>query len=114
MLILIQFHGITVVTCNGVQHKANAMITTMIILVTRILFSFPLHLFRVSRAGPGPWVAALPRHNLNSMFMYSQRIVSNGSTNIVTKTTTCFVDKKKKQFKNDLVFFVTVAIYMVG
>ncbi len=84
-----------VFTCNGVQHNAKAMITTIIILVTRILFSFPLHLFRVSRAGPGPWVAALPRHNLNNMFMYNQRIVNKGSANIVTKTTTCFVDIKK-------------------
>jgi hypothetical protein len=32
---------------------AKTMMTTMIMRVTRILFSLPLHLLRVSRAGPG-------------------------------------------------------------
>lgn len=75
-------------TWSGVQHKVKTMMTTMIMRVTLILFSFPLHLFRVSRAGPGPWVAALPLQSLSSMFMYSQRMLSSGKANIVTKTTT--------------------------
>ena len=81
-------HKTLLFTWRGVQHSAKAMITTMIILVTLILFSLPLHLFRVSRAGPGPWVAALPRQSRSSMFMYSHRMLNKGSANIVTNTTT--------------------------
>ena len=65
------------------------MMTTTV-LVALFLFSCPLLLFPplllfLSLAGPGPCVAAEPRHSRSSMFMYSQRMARSGTASDVAK-----------------------------
>ena len=59
-------------TCSGVQHIAKATMMMTTVLVALFLFSCPLLLLLLlflSLAGPGPCVAAEPRHSRSSMFM---------------------------------------------
>ena len=77
--------------------KATMMMTT--VLVALFLFSCPLLLLPppppvplfLSLAGPGPCVAAEPRHSRSSMFMYSQRMARSGTARDVAKKRPCTV-----------------------
>ena len=69
--------------------KATMMMTT--VLVAFFLFSRPLLLLFLSLLGPGPCVAAEPRHSRSSMFMYSHRMARSGTASDVAKNMPCGV-----------------------